>query len=60
MDAAGYVLEAFDKEESFYLDQILSQAAESLKVLLLEGLEAAMNRFQKTYSPFSISMKIFP
>ena len=47
MDPAEYVLEAFDKEESLHLDQILSQAAESLKVMSLEGLETAMNQFQK-------------
>ena len=47
MDPAGYVLETFDKVELSHLDQILSQAAESLRVMLLEGLEKAMNRFQK-------------
>jgi peptidyl-tRNA hydrolase, PTH1 family len=47
MDPAEYVLEGFDKVEQSHLDQLLSQAAESLKVMLLEGLEAAMNRFQK-------------
>ena len=47
MDPAEYVLETFDKVELSQLDQILSQAAESLKVMLLEGLENAMNQFQK-------------
>jgi PTH1 family peptidyl-tRNA hydrolase len=47
MDSADYVLEVFDRIERSLLDQILSQAAESLKVMLLEGLEKAMNRFQK-------------
>jgi PTH1 family peptidyl-tRNA hydrolase len=47
MDPAGYVLETFNKVELSHLDQILSQAAESLKVMLLEGLENAMNQFQK-------------
>jgi PTH1 family peptidyl-tRNA hydrolase len=47
MDPAEYVLEAFDKTEQPRLDQVLSQAAESLKVMLLEGLEKAMNQFQK-------------
>ncbi len=47
MDPAEYVLDVFDKIEQSQLDQILSQAAESLRVLLLEGLEAAMNRYQK-------------
>jgi PTH1 family peptidyl-tRNA hydrolase len=47
MDPAEYVLEAFDKIERADLDQILSRAAESLTVMLLEGLEKAMNQFQK-------------
>jgi PTH1 family peptidyl-tRNA hydrolase len=47
MDPAEYVLDVFDKIERSHLEQILSQAAESLKVMLLEGLEKAMNRFQK-------------
>ena len=46
-DSADYVLDVFDKIEQSGLDQILSQAAESLKVMLLEGLEKAMNQFQK-------------
>jgi hypothetical protein len=29
------------------LDEILSQAAEALRVMLLEGLQTAMNRYQK-------------
>jgi PTH1 family peptidyl-tRNA hydrolase len=47
MEPADYVLEAFDEVEQSHLDQILSQAAESLKVMLLEGLERAMNLFQR-------------
>jgi len=47
MDSAEYVLDVFDKIERSHLDQILSQAAESLKVMLLEGLEKAMNQYQK-------------
>jgi PTH1 family peptidyl-tRNA hydrolase len=47
MDPAEYVLDVFDKIEQPYIDQILSRAAESLKVLLLEGLEKAINQFQK-------------
>jgi PTH1 family peptidyl-tRNA hydrolase len=46
-DPAEYVLETFEKVEQLHLDQVLLQAAESLKVLLLEGLEKAMNQFQK-------------
>jgi PTH1 family peptidyl-tRNA hydrolase len=47
MDPAEYVLEVFDKIEQSHLDQILSDAAEFLKVMLLEGVEKAMNQFQK-------------
>ncbi len=47
VDPAEYVLETFDKIERVDLDQILSQAAESLRVMLLQGLEKAMNQFQK-------------
>jgi len=40
-------LEVFDKTEQPELDVILSQAAEAVRVMLLEGLEKAMNQFQK-------------
>ena len=46
-DPAEYVLETFEKVEQLHLDQVLLQAAESLKVMLLEGLEKALNQFQK-------------
>jgi peptidyl-tRNA hydrolase, PTH1 family len=47
MDPAEYVLTPFDKTERILLDDILSRAAESLEVLLFEGIETAMNRYQK-------------
>jgi peptidyl-tRNA hydrolase, PTH1 family len=47
MDPAEYVLETFDKAEQSCLNQILSHSAESIKVMVLEGLEKAMNQFQK-------------
>ncbi len=47
MDPAEYVLEAFDRIEQSQLDGLLSQAAEALKVVLLEGLEKGMNLIQK-------------
>ena len=47
MDPADYVLGIFDKAEQSQLDQILSRAVESLTVMLLEGLEIAMNQFQR-------------
>jgi PTH1 family peptidyl-tRNA hydrolase len=47
MDPAEYVLEAFNKIDQSYLEQIHLRAAEALKVMLLEGLQTAMNQFQK-------------
>ncbi len=47
MDPADYVLDSFDRNEQPRLDQILSRAADSLKVMLLEGLEKAMNQIQE-------------
>ncbi|MGZ3604303.1 MAG: aminoacyl-tRNA hydrolase [Thermodesulfobacteriota bacterium] len=50
VDPADYVLEVFDRTEQPELDGILSQAAEAVKVMLLEGLEKAMNQFQRKRS----------
>ncbi len=50
MEPADYVLETFDKDEQSQLDRILDHAAEAVRVMLLEGLEKAMNRFQKKKS----------
>lgn len=50
MDPAEYVLEAFDKTGQSRLGQVLSRGAESLRVMLLEGLDKAMNHFQKKFS----------
>jgi peptidyl-tRNA hydrolase, PTH1 family len=50
-DPAEYVLERFPAIQQLDLDRILSQAAESLQVMLLEGVEAAMNRYQKKSIP---------
>jgi len=47
MDPAEYVLKPFDEIERLHLDEFLSRAAESLVVMLLEGIETAMNRYQK-------------
>ncbi len=47
MDPADYVLDVFDRNEQAQLEQFLSDAAEAVKMLLLEGLEKAMNQFQK-------------
>ncbi len=47
MDPAEYVLRSFDESENPLLDEIIHQAGEALKVLLLEGLQTAMNRYQR-------------
>jgi len=47
MDPAEYVLSDFDRIEQPRLDEIVSLAADAITVLLLEGLQTAMNRYQK-------------
>lgn len=46
-DPAEYVLTPFDENEESDLENVLSRAAESLMVMLVEGIEAAMNRYQR-------------
>lgn len=47
VDPASYVLSSFDLSEGPRLDGVLDQAAQALKVTLSEGVQTAMNRFQK-------------
>jgi PTH1 family peptidyl-tRNA hydrolase len=47
MEPAEYVLSSFDEAQQPYLDGILNQVAEALVVMLSEGVERAMNRYQK-------------
>jgi PTH1 family peptidyl-tRNA hydrolase len=47
MEPAEYVLSSFDEAQQPYLDGILNQVAEALVVVLSEGVERAMNRYQK-------------
>jgi PTH1 family peptidyl-tRNA hydrolase len=47
MDPREYVLSNFDEIEQSNLDGALSKAAESLVVILLEGVATAMNRYQR-------------
>lgn len=47
MDPADYVLSPFDEAEKELVERIVSRAAESIHVMLLEGIEAAMSRYQK-------------
>jgi len=47
MDPAEYVLNDFDQSEQPRVDELLTRAAEALKVMILEGAQAAMNRYQQ-------------
>ncbi len=47
MDPAEYVLSPFSKEEKLHLEEILCRASRALIVMLLEGIEKAMNQFQR-------------
>jgi PTH1 family peptidyl-tRNA hydrolase len=46
-DGARYVLSQFKKAQLEVVDQVLDQAAEAVKVILAEGVQAAMNRFNR-------------
>jgi PTH1 family peptidyl-tRNA hydrolase len=47
MDPAEYVLTRFSAREKSSLDEALTRSAECLAVILREGIETAMNRYQK-------------
>jgi PTH1 family peptidyl-tRNA hydrolase len=47
MDPAEYVLTRFSAREKSSLDEALTRSAECLAVILCEGIETAMNRYQK-------------
>ena len=47
MDPAEYVLTPFSAREKSSLDEALTLSAECLAVILREGIETAMNRYQK-------------
>ena len=46
-DGAKYVLSQFKKAQYPVLDQVLDTAAEAVNVILTDGVEAAMNRFNR-------------
>ena len=46
-DGAKYVLSQFKKSQYPVIDQVLDTAAETVKVILAEGVQAAMNRFNR-------------
>jgi PTH1 family peptidyl-tRNA hydrolase len=56
MDPADYVLTPFDEIQLSDLVQIVSRAAEALKVVVLEGLGTAMNRYQGKSTPLFQSL----
>jgi peptidyl-tRNA hydrolase len=47
VDPAAYVLSSFNPTEKPQLEKVIDQATDALRVMLLEGLQTAMNRFQK-------------
>jgi PTH1 family peptidyl-tRNA hydrolase len=46
-DGARYVLSQFKKPQLAVVDQVLDSAAEAVRVVLSEGVQAAMNRFNR-------------
>ncbi len=46
-DGARYVLSQFKKSQYPTLDEVLDAAAEAVRVILKDGIEAAMNRFNR-------------
>jgi PTH1 family peptidyl-tRNA hydrolase len=46
-DGARYVLSQFKKAQLAVVDQVLDEAAEAVKVILADGVQAAMNRFNR-------------
>jgi PTH1 family peptidyl-tRNA hydrolase len=46
-DGARYVLSQFKKAQLAVVDQVLDEAAEAVKVILVDGVQAAMNRFNR-------------
>lgn len=47
MNASHYVLEPLEKEEREYLEQGIKQASLAVQCLVREGLEAAMNKYNR-------------
>ncbi len=46
-DGAKYVLSQFKKSQHPIVDQVLDTAAEAVRIILGEGVQAAMNRFNR-------------
>ena len=51
LDPADYVLSRFEGSEDRSLEEVVSRAAACVSVMILEGIEAAMNRYQRKVTP---------
>jgi PTH1 family peptidyl-tRNA hydrolase len=51
MDTADYVLQRFSPEEERALDGRIDEAAAALRAILVDGIQAAMNRFNRDPEP---------
>jgi PTH1 family peptidyl-tRNA hydrolase len=51
LETAEWVLEPFSEEETARLGERIEVASEALAAVLIEGVEAAMNRFNRELSP---------
>lgn len=49
MDSADYVLQSFSKEDMEFLKGFLSKAGEAVEEFILQGLTAAMNKFNGVF-----------
>ena len=47
MDLVDYVMSPFPKEERVLIDEALKKAADAVEMILKEGVNAAMNTFNK-------------
>ncbi|OGP59939.1 MAG: aminoacyl-tRNA hydrolase [Deltaproteobacteria bacterium RBG_13_52_11b] len=54
VEPADYVLSAFEEDDQPQIDSALSRAAEAVVAILSEGVDAAMNRFQKKPSTLPV------
>jgi PTH1 family peptidyl-tRNA hydrolase len=51
MDPAAYVLQNFSKEEEEVVGGIVDRAVDAIDLFLLEGINSAMNRYNRTPEP---------
>ncbi|RLC86753.1 MAG: aminoacyl-tRNA hydrolase [Chloroflexi bacterium] len=50
MDPAAYVLQDFSTEEETLLDEVLERAVAAIETWLTEGIEAAMERYNRSWA----------